>query len=75
MSLSLADSPRSVVFLHKWTYYYPYMERRRITALERPPAGFSAERAVDLSSRDAQERLSRAAIPAFFKLARAWEFA
>jgi hypothetical protein len=49
------------------------MERRRIAALERPAAGFSAEGAADLSSREVQERLSRAAIPAFFKLARAWE--
>jgi Protein of unknown function (DUF2384) len=49
------------------------MERRRTTMLERQPAGFSAERAMDLSSRDAQEHLSRAAIPAFFKLARTWD--
>jgi hypothetical protein len=35
-------------------------------------AGFSADRAVDLSNRDAQVRLSRAAVPAFFKLAAAW---
>jgi Protein of unknown function (DUF2384) len=48
------------------------MERRRTIVVERQPAGFSAERAIDLSSRDAQERLSRAGIPAFFKLARTW---
>ena len=54
-------------------YLYSYMERRRIAALERPAAGFSAERAADLSNREVQARLSRAAIPAFFKLARAWE--
>ena len=35
-------------------------------------AGFSAETAADLSNRTVQERLSRAAIPAFFKLAAAW---
>src|SRR5258706_1780291 len=35
-------------------------------------AGFSAENAVDLSDRTAQVRLSRAAVPAFFKLTRAW---
>ena len=35
-------------------------------------AGFSTEKAVDLSSRDVQARLSRAAVPAFFKLAQAW---
>ena len=40
--------------------------------LQRPLAGFSAERAVDLSRREIQERLSRSAIPAFFKLAQAW---
>jgi hypothetical protein len=35
-------------------------------------AGFSADRAVDLSRRDVQARLSRAAVPAFFRLASAW---
>ena len=35
-------------------------------------AGFSAEKAADLSSRPVQARLSRAAVPAFFKLAEAW---
>ncbi len=35
-------------------------------------AGFSSATAVDLSNRDVHERLSRAAIPAFFKLAEAW---
>ena len=35
-------------------------------------AGFSTDRAVDLSDREAQVRLSRAAVPAFFKLAGAW---
>ena len=35
-------------------------------------AGFSAESAADLSKKDVQARLSRAAIPAFFKLADAW---
>jgi hypothetical protein len=49
------------------------MERRRIGIVDRPAAGFSSERAADLSRRDVQERLSRAAIPAFFKLTRAWD--
>jgi Protein of unknown function (DUF2384) len=49
------------------------MERRRIATLERHAAGFSSERATDLSRKDVQEQLSRAAIPAFFKLARAWD--
>ena len=35
-------------------------------------AGFSADQAVDLSSKTAQARLSRAAVPAFFNLAHAW---
>jgi hypothetical protein len=35
-------------------------------------SGFSAERAVDLSKKEVQERLSRAGVPAFFKLAQAW---
>ena len=35
-------------------------------------AGFAADKAVDLSTRAAQVQLSRAAIPAFFKLAQAW---
>jgi hypothetical protein len=44
-----------------------------MTTLRQPLAGFSTDKAVDLSSRDAQERLSRSAIPAFFKLAQAWQ--
>jgi hypothetical protein len=43
-----------------------------MTVLGTTLAGFSTERAVDLSTRDAQVRLSRAAVPAFFKLAQAW---
>ena len=35
-------------------------------------AGFSAEAAVDLSRKEVKARLSRAAVPAFFKLAEAW---
>jgi hypothetical protein len=38
-----------------------------------PLAGFSTEKAADLSSRDVQQRLSRSAIPAFFKLAETWQ--
>jgi hypothetical protein len=41
--------------------------------LNRLPAGFSADTAPDLSSRQVQERLSRAAITAFFKLVEAWQ--
>lgn len=40
---------------------------------QEPLAGFSMQRAADLSSRDVRERLSRPAIPAFFKLAHAWQ--
>jgi hypothetical protein len=35
-------------------------------------AGFSADKALDLSTKDAQDRLSRAAVQTFFKLAQAW---
>lgn len=35
-------------------------------------AGFSADQAADLSSKAVQVRLSRAAVPAFFKIADAW---
>lgn len=35
-------------------------------------AGFSADKALDLSTRDVQERLSPAAVRAFFKIADAW---
>ena len=44
-----------------------------MATLQQPLAGFSTQRTVDLSSRDVQERLSRSAIPAFFKLAHAWQ--
>jgi len=43
-----------------------------MAVLEATLAGFSAERAVDLSNKPAQVRLSRAAVPAFFKLTDAW---
>lgn len=38
-----------------------------------PFAGFSTKKAADLSSKDVQDRLSRSAIRAFFKLAQAWK--
>jgi hypothetical protein len=41
--------------------------------LTRTIAGFSADAAVDLSSKVVQERLSRSAIPAFFKIVQAWD--
>jgi len=44
-----------------------------MATVQQPLAGFSTERAADLSDRDVQERLSRSAIPAFFKLAQAWQ--
>lgn len=40
---------------------------------QQPLAGFSTETAPDLSDRHVQERLSRSAIPAFFKLIEAWQ--
>jgi hypothetical protein len=44
-----------------------------LPTLRRTIAGFSAESAVDLSSRNVQERLSRSGIPVFFKVAQAWQ--
>ena len=41
--------------------------------LERSAVGFSTDKAPDLSSRTVQERLSRSALSAFFKLAQAWQ--
>ncbi len=41
--------------------------------LQQPIAGFSADRATDLSKREAQVRLSPAAAGAFFKLMEAWK--
>ena len=43
-----------------------------MASLPEPLAGFSADKPIDLSSKDVQERLSRSAVPAFFKLAEAW---
>jgi len=39
---------------------------------QQPLAGFSTQTAPDLSDKEVQERLSRTAVPAFFKLAQAW---
>jgi hypothetical protein len=41
-------------------------------AISQPLAGFTTQSAPDLSDRAVQERLSRTAVPAFFKLAQAW---
>jgi hypothetical protein len=41
--------------------------------LEKLFAGYSVDKAVDLSRRDIQERLSRSGIQAFFKIAQAWQ--
>ena len=41
--------------------------------LQHTMAGFAAHKAVDLSSKDVQERLSQSAVPAFFKIAQAWQ--
>ena len=43
-----------------------------IATMQERLAGFATDRAVDLSRRDVQERLSAAAVPAFFKIADAW---
>lgn len=44
-----------------------------MATLQETLAGFSAGTVVDLSRKETQERLSRPAIPAFFKLAQAWQ--
>ena len=44
-----------------------------MATLQQPLAGFSAGTAVDLSCKKTQERLSRPAVPGFFKLAQAWQ--
>jgi hypothetical protein len=44
-----------------------------MAVLQQPLAGFSTGSAPDLSDKHVQERLSRSAIPAFFKLAEAWQ--
>lgn len=43
-----------------------------MATLQHAIAGFSTEKVVDLSLKEVQKRLSRPAIPAFFKLARCW---
>ena len=43
-----------------------------MATVQQPLAGFATAPAADLSKRDVQERLSPAAVPAFFKLADAW---
>ena len=43
-----------------------------MATIQQPLAGFATAPAADLSKRDVQERLSPAAVPAFFKLADAW---
>jgi Protein of unknown function (DUF2384) len=48
------------------------MEKPRTAVLRQPRVGFSTIGVPDLASRDVQDRLSRAAIPAFFKLIDAW---
>lgn len=44
-----------------------------MATIQQPLAGFAAETVVDLSRREIQERLSRSAVPAFFKLVEAWQ--
>ena len=43
-----------------------------MATVRHPLAGFSADSAADLSSREVQQRLSKSAIAAFFKLAQVW---
>jgi hypothetical protein len=44
-----------------------------MAAFQQPLAGFPAATVTDLSRKETQERLSAAALRAFFKLAEAWE--
>jgi Protein of unknown function (DUF2384) len=41
--------------------------------LQQPLAGFSTDKAPDLSNKEVRQRLSRSAVPAFFKLVQAWK--
>ncbi len=41
--------------------------------LRQPLAGFSTDTATDLSNKEVQQRLSRAAVPALFQLVQAWK--
>ena len=43
-----------------------------MATLRQPLAGFSTGTVPDLSRKETQQRLSRSAVPAFFKLALAW---
>jgi len=43
-----------------------------MATLQQPPAGLSTGTVPDLSDKETQERLSRAGVLAFFKLAEAW---
>lgn len=45
----------------------------RVALVSQPIVGFSTNKATDLSKRDVQNRLSPAAIAAFFKLIDAWQ--
>jgi len=51
--------------LHIW--------RPAVATVQQALLGFATDTAVDLSRRDVQERLSRSAVPAFFKIAEAWQ--
>src|SRR5688572_21298762 len=48
------------------------MEAGLMPTLQQSIAGFVAESAADLSSRPVQQKLSRSAVPAFFKIMETW---
>jgi hypothetical protein len=48
------------------------MEAVVVMALVKRPLGYTVERAADLSRKEMQEKLSRAGVPAFFRLAQTW---
>jgi hypothetical protein len=43
-----------------------------MAAIQQPLAGFATQAAPDLSDKAVQERLSRTAVPTFFKIAKEW---
>lgn len=61
-----------MTWLHNRMYISPQMEHGDTGSSQQPLAGFSTDAAPDLSDKHVQERLSAAAIPAFFKLMAAW---
>jgi hypothetical protein len=64
-SLVLHSSIYGVIIVHKWS--------TAMAGLQQPLAGFSTDSAPNLANKEVQARLSRSAVPAFFKLVNAWK--